>query len=413
MTTRSTPEGGGVLIARQPVFDRDLVVVAYQLVGQATDLADVFGELDPSTATGRLLNDVFLEMDIEALTGGRPVLVPATADLLLAGALDPLPPALSTIVLDAAAPADERVAAALGGLRERGHRVGLGEVREGDARLGALPADFAAVTAGPDPAKVRRDAAAARRAGLPLLLTGVDEEADFRLARSLEAEELTGGFFRTSTLVRGRRLDASRASHLRLLALVHAEELDLDALEGAIKHDVALSVKFLNYANAAFFGWKGRIESIRHGLVLLGAQGVRHWVSLTSLARLGAGLPPEVVASAVARARFAELLAERTPIEVAPLDAFLGGMLSLLEAILDEPAERLLEQISAGPAVRAALLEGSGPLGDLLTIVTAYEQGDLASVTARAEAHGITPGMLFGAYLTALTWVDEQLPAAQ
>ena len=413
MTRPDAPERGSVLIARQPVFDRDLVVVAYQLVGQATDLADVFGELDPSTATGRLLNDVFLEMDIETLTGGRPVLVPATTDLLLAGALDPLPPSLATIVLDAGAAADERVAAALTALRERGHRIGLGEAREGDPRLAALPVDFATVTAGPEPGKVRRDAAAVRRAGLALLLSGVDDEADFRLARSLEADELTGAFFRTSTLVRGRRLDASRANHLRLLALVQAEEIDFDAVEGAIKHDVALSVKFLNYANAAFFGWRSHIESIRHGLVLLGAQGVRHWVSLTSLARLGAGLPAEVVASAVARARFAELLAERTPIDVAPLDAFLSGMLSLLEAILHEPAERLLERISAGPAVRAALLEGSGALGDLLAIVTAYEEGDLASVSERAEAHGITSGMLFGSYLAALTWVDEQLPATQ
>ncbi|MGM0819474.1 MAG: EAL and HDOD domain-containing protein, partial [Actinomycetota bacterium] len=97
----------------------------------------------------------------------------------------------------------------------------------------------------------------------------------------------------------------------------------------------------------------------------------------------------------------------------APLDAFLGGMLSLLEAILDEPSERLLDQISAGPAVRAALLEGSGALGDLLATVAAYERGDLASVAERAEAHGITPGMLFGSYLTALTWADEHLPAAE
>jgi hypothetical protein len=55
---------------------------------------------------------------------------------------------------------------------------------------------------------------------------------------------------------------------------------------------------------------------------------------------------------------------------------FTVGLFSLADALLDAPMDDVLETLPFSDEIRAALLRREGPKGELLSTVTAYEQGD-------------------------------------
>ena len=56
---------------------------------------------------------------------------------------------------------------------------------------------------------------------------------------------------------------------------------------------------------------------------------------------------------------------------------FLIGLLSLADALLDTPLDRVLEELPLADTTAAALLQRSGVAGAILDAVTNYELGQL------------------------------------
>ena len=76
-----------VFIARQPVFDRNLKVVAYELLYRAGQVNSAAGMLDPNKASKEVLVTAFSEIGLEKITNGLPALVNITQEILVTGAL--------------------------------------------------------------------------------------------------------------------------------------------------------------------------------------------------------------------------------------------------------------------------------------------------------------------------------------
>jgi EAL and modified HD-GYP domain-containing signal transduction protein len=93
-------------------------------------------------------------------------------------------------------------------------------------------------------------------------------------------------------------------------------------------------------------------------------------------ASLGEGKSAELLATAVVRARFCELLAELIGDSEHSDDLFLMGLLSTIDALLDMPMDKALEQIPLSEELKSALLNKPGQLRDILELVIGYEAGD-------------------------------------
>jgi c-di-GMP-related signal transduction protein len=70
------------------------------------------------------------------------------------------------------------------------------------------------------------------------------------------------------------------------------------------------------------------------------------------------------------------------------------------------PAD-LAQHLPLSEEISAALAEGGGRLGHVLTVVRDYENGD---ATGLAEL--LDPGAAVKAYLTAMTWCNDVMSAA-
>jgi c-di-GMP-related signal transduction protein len=329
----------------------------------------------------------------------------------LDGSVRALSPALTVVVLEETA-ADPELTAACRGLREAGYRIAVPLEGWDDPRVGLVgPRDLVRVDLrSASPSTARTVAHVARAADARLLAVGLDTQDAVELAGRLHADAYQGRFFQQPSVVSGRRLSGSRLAHLLLLQAVSRSSIDYDEVEEIIKRDVSLAWKFLNHINSAFFGWEQRIESIRHGVVLLGERGVRRWVALVAVTGLREELPAELVTSAVIRGRFCERLAPLADEDASPLEAFLAGMFSLLDSLLGMPLEEALDHIALPEPVAAAILEGDGLLGTVLDLVRAYERGDWDRVDDLAVQTGVDPSHLLRLYLEAIHWARDARP---
>ena len=66
--------------------------------------------------------------------------------------------------------------------------------------------------------------------------------------------------------------------------------------------------------------------------------------------------PSELINSAMARAKFCELAAENMKNNIDSSKAFLTGLLSLIDAILDEDIESVLAKLPLAQEIKDALL---------------------------------------------------------
>ena len=83
--------------------------------------------------------------------------------------------------------------------------------------------------------------------------------------------------------------------YFRVRALVHDPDAGPADIADVISCDPALSARFLRVANSAFFGLRGRVETVSRAVAIMGMQQVHDIVLATSVARAFSGLPSNLV----------------------------------------------------------------------------------------------------------------------
>jgi EAL and modified HD-GYP domain-containing signal transduction protein len=123
------------------------------------------------------------------------------------------------------------------------------------------------------------------------------------------------------------------------------------------------------------------------------------------LPQIATGAAPELVESALIRARMCESIADWSGQTELQQKAFMTGMFSLLDAILKTPMSQIVEELELDGEIAAALSpepSATSELASLLAAVKSYE-------TEERAAH--LPVEVVGrAYMDALHWIATSEP---
>jgi c-di-GMP-related signal transduction protein len=401
-------------IARQPIFDRQLVVHAYELLFRS-GLRDYFDHPDLDQASSKVISDSLFLPGLDAMTGGRPAFINVTRELLVQDWVSVLPAASTVLEILETVPPDGEVVDACRRLRGQGYRLALDDFRLGSPWESVLDAvDIVKVDAVVSGSKERATLARRLRSTkVTLLAEKVESQEVYRETHGLGYGLFQGYFFARPTTVPGRDIPASRLHYVQLLREIHKPGLDFPAIEAIVEHEVALSYKLLRYLNAAFFGWRGPVESILHALMLLGEREIKKWASVIVMAGMASEKPDELVVQALLRGRHCELLAPAAGLQSRAQDLFLMGAFSLIDAMLDHPLEQILKEIPIAEDVKATLLGEPGPLRDVFELVVGYSACDWPVVANRASRLGLAEDAIPGYYLEALQWCDESFDSGE
>jgi c-di-GMP-related signal transduction protein len=399
-----------VFLGRQPILDRDRNVAGYELLFRSSR-ANFCDTADDVMATSQVIVNAVLGVGLDRLLGGKPAFINFDRTLLLGDWTTLLPPEKSVVeILETVTP-DQEVLAACRRLRQQGYALALDDCLD-DERTAAfaphvdiLKVDFLQTS----PADQEKLARCYRKLKIRMVAEKVETEADFQRALQLGYNYFQGYFFARPTVLQAARVPASQMSGLRLMKQIQREELDFPAIEELIRRDVSFSHSLLTYLNSAAFHWAARVESVRHGLSLLGSIEIRKWVWMACLSNLGESRPSALMAQVLMRGRFCEVISSSAKLSLGGSDPFLVGMFSLLDAILGRPLQGILDDLNISRNIRNALLGTAGDadlLSLFLRIVKSYEVGDWRQVEAALQVIGMSPDDLLTCYMDSVSWVD-------
>ncbi len=184
---------------------------------------------------------------------------------------------------------------------------------------------------------------------------------------------------------------ATAPDHQAMAQLVQAIDADLpvEKIETLLGEEPILTFRFLAYANSAAVGLRNEVESLRHGLMLLGTSQLRQWlVELLPHGSRDPNLRP-VKAAMVQRARLTEQLMDAGAEHQLAREIYLCGLFSQIDLLMGEPLGSALHRVPLNSRIYNATVRNTGPYAPLLRIATALETDDGASIRALCHEHGM------------------------
>lgn len=206
-----------------------------------------------------------------------------------------------------------------------------------------------------------------------------------------------------------RRTATAPLGHAGLLELMNmvAQDADVARIEALLQRQPTTSFELLRHLNAAGFGRRSEVTSFRQAVMTIGMAGLLRWTALL-LARTRAGaVAPAASTLAVVRGRMMELLVRDGPASGEADLAFIAGMFSMLDVLLQVPLEQALGLLCLPAVVTDTVLHDRGPLGRYLQIARACEKNDMATLSILAERFGIPVAHAVRTHGQALAWAER------
>lgn len=248
-----------------------------------------------------------------------------------------------------------------------------------------------------------------QRTGLLLVADGVESWAEHRLCQRIGFKLSIGGFAGT----RDQEAPAGKISESRLVVLDMLNQIRSDAELGTLAatalRDPAVVVKLLDMANSPLYGLPRKVASLEEAITLLGRDALYRWLSLALFNIEGNdGRDRTLLVLALCRASLLEGLATGHGKQTAD-EAFLVGLLSIADSLLDRPMADVLAHIHLPAAVKAALLHNEGHHARFLQLAIMLERCRLDQAVVLAGALQLSPATLIESYRKALGWASAVL----
>lgn len=363
-----------VYVARQPIFDQQLRVCGYELLYRRSE-NNIFENVDDSLATADVIHNAYLVFNFRELTEGTRAFInfPQT---LIEGEVPSLLPRQSLVVevLEHVEPT-EKVLQSLRSLRRQGYTIALDDfVFEEKYRPLIGLADIIKIDYQATPVDQQQKLIDALGHRIEFLAEKIETPAEYEIAKRLGYKMFQGYFFSRPIVEHGAEVHPLRHTLIEMLKELDRPEPSFRRIAAQIERSVDLSYKMLRTVNTVYQKGRRTIESIEQAVARIGLDELKRWSYLMLLREMQTSESKELIKQSVIRGKMMELIAEDTLTDGLPFDAFITGIFSLLDVILDEAMQTLIAELPLAPPVKAALLGEQNGLRKLLEDVIAYEQ---------------------------------------
>jgi EAL and modified HD-GYP domain-containing signal transduction protein len=414
----STPAGRSssvhppeIFLGRQPILDRDQRLVAFELLFRSANVQSA-GVFDDVHATASVIANTLGAMGVKQVLGDHLAFINFSAELLLSDVVELLPPDRVVLEILETVEIDEKLSRRLLELKKMGFKLALDDVGDTEQVAPDLRGvvDIVKLDLKLIPAeKLARIISHFKRWSVQILAEKIDNPTQAQQCRDLGVDLFQGYYFARPETLKGKRADPSKAALLRLLSQILGDS-SIQQLEEELKQHANLTFNLLRVINSAAFGAGRKITSVKQCVVILGRQQLQRWVQLLLYAAgPGQTLGSPLFHTAAVRAMVMERLAaaENAADRAYQDQAFMVGILSLLDVLLGIDMTGVLEELNVADEVRTALLSRGGPVGRLLKLVESKEGNDYAAVEQiLSSLKGVSSSTLTEAEVAAVAWAD-------
>lgn len=242
------------------------------------------------------------------------------------------------------------------------------------------------------------------------IATNIDSEELYQKVQALNVDAVEGSYVAERMKTKTHSSAYLQSNFFRLMVAVTRDEPDVDEIEQLIAADAGLTYGLLKMANSVYFALRHRATTIHQAIMTLGLGQLKQWIYLLSASNAENQLDPtseEFLKLSFMRANFSsELMNYAKDMPISKSDAYLMGMFSTLNYLVDAPMEDILTEVPVDDAVREALLHHEGRCGKLYDLILSYEAADWEKITQLAGELGIPDRLLTSVYFICMENVN-------
>jgi len=398
-----------VLIGRQPILDSNEKICAYELLFRSSHSlrADIPHH---SIASAQVILNVLSGFGVQEILGGHRGFINVELDLLQSETVELLPADQIGLELLESLSVTPELVERCKALKAAGFFLALDDHTYDTSYEVLYPLiDMVKVDLLLTPVECLEPMLEKLRPySCKLLAEKIETREMFELCRDLGFDFYQGFYFAKPSVIEKQRIDGAFTSLLKLLQLL-MNDAELEEIETCLRHCPGLTYSLLLLVNSVAAATRKKISSVRHAVALLGRQQLKRWVQLALFTNDDSrGLENPMVDMAAVRGGMMEQLVRchstlQYDSDLAD-EAFLIGILSLLEWIYDVSVEEVVKSLNLSDEVSDALLRREGELGQVLACVEALEQMDFKGAWPRLEAMGFSHDQVLEAQCRSFQW---------
>lgn len=394
-------------LARQPILDKHNKVLAYELLFR-NSLSNSYNNKDGDKATIDVINNCFINIGIEKIVGNKKAFINFTEGIMKTDIFNIMSPNKVVVeLLETVEPTKEIINSCYK-VKKKGFVIALDDFvfdskyKELLQIADIIKVDFK-ITKGFERKRIIN---LVKSKKVKFLAEKVETVEEFREAVNYGYSYFQGYYFSKPLVIREKKIQENKMIYLKILGALNNKNLNLDNIANLIKRDVSLSYKLLKLINSAGFSIKNKVTSLNQAVALLGKEELRRWLYYITLGTVADNKPEVIVTDSLIRARFCELIAIKMERRSYAFNAYLTGMLSMIDTILGKSKEEVIYELFVPTDVRNALLSLEKNLYyKILNLVISYEQGEWNEVRTLSRELKLNDKYISEAYLGALEWI--------
>lgn len=396
--------------ARQPILDVNKKLYAYELLFRDS-IDNVFPDIDGDEATSKMVEASKFNMSISEFTNNKPAFINFTLETLIQGYPEMLTNEEVVVEILETVKPGKKLLGICKDLHAKGYIIALDDYEHQSVwahfypfikliKIDVQDTNFD---------KVKEVIGAIKdHPHIDLLAEKVETYQEYEQAQQLGFKYFQGYFFAKPEMVKTKSLSPSQLAMAELLYETSKPDLDLGSITSVFERDVSLSYKLLRYANSAMFKRRNEVSTIKQALVILGSAELKRFLGLMFAVTANPDKPTELIKLAMTRAKFCELVAHEMGPKIDDSIAFLTGLLSMIDAILDEEMEVVLAKLPLAAEIKDPLITRKGTMAAIIKLVELIEHAQWYKTNIVIDKLQLDKEQAAKHYNDAVAWADEQ-----
>jgi Predicted signal transduction protein containing EAL and modified HD-GYP domains len=364
------------LIAKQPIFDKEGRIVAYEVYLRKKGNVLEYPKEVPYNRSAYIIVEILAEHGIDKVGEGKRVMLNVSIDALLNRAFENLP--LEKLIFELLKPQIQ-----VGGVTIAQTLKSMSKFKEAGALFAShyellederyqqfVEGSFFVSVDFPHLNDRRIEQLKAK--GKKIIVTKIETKEQYEEALKV-GDFFEGNYLESPYILKEFELAPYlRTTLLRLMSVVYSAQSTKEIAE-FISYDVGLTAKLLRFVNSAYFSPIQEIKSVEQACSMLGLKNLRNFIFLLAMNDYISVENPKLWKRSLVRALLAKSIAERIAPDFEDA-AYLAGLFSLIDEILGVDKISFLRDLHLDKLIIDAYTGENERLKQILDIVSQLEE---------------------------------------
>lgn len=380
-----------MLFARQPIFNTENKIVAYELLYRNEVKDDTSTDIEKTMDVITNVNTFFSNFDTEVAS--KRMFLNFDKNLLMDNIVDILSPLEHVIEILETVEQDKNIINRIIQLKRRGYKIAIDDYtinypHEDFVDLADyIKVDFIANSVQDIITLSKREKFKKKI----LLAEKVENETMHNLALKLNYKLFQGYYYAKPIVHKGNYISINVKTCLSIIRQLNTPDVtetgekfvDLYKISRSIEKDPVLTFKILQIANSVRANLYVKIDSILRAVTLLGYKKLNKWLKILLFQEVktrGKGrenLNKEVIKTIVIRTSFVENIVSENPnLKDLLGEMVLASMIDLFDILFDMTVEEIVKSLDLSGNISDALLNEKGIVYIILLVLRSYERAD-------------------------------------